>query len=88
MPSWIWRLRGALGIGLTWAFGWASIGTIVAVLIFFFLGLGAPLVNLIFYHARIFGVLGFAGGTLFAGVLRLTEGRRRFDELSLPRFAA
>lgn len=28
------------------------------------------------------------GGALFSGVLRLTEGRRSFDELSLPRFTA
>ena len=32
--------------------------------------------------------MGFIGGTTFSGVLGLTEGRRRFDELSLSRFAA
>jgi len=35
-----------------------------------------------------FGVLGFFSGATFASVLRLTEGRRRFDQLSLPRFTA
>jgi hypothetical protein len=35
-----------------------------------------------------FGVLGFVGGTIFSTVLSIAEGRRRFDQLSLPRFVA
>jgi hypothetical protein len=35
----------------------------------------------------IFGVLGFFAGVTFSGLLVLTEGRRRFDQMSLPRFA-
>jgi len=35
-----------------------------------------------------FGVAGFVAGVLFSGVLGLVEGRRRFDQMSLPRFAA
>jgi hypothetical protein len=35
----------------------------------------------------IFGVLGFFAGVIFSAFLALTEGRRRFDEMSLPRFA-
>jgi hypothetical protein len=34
-----------------------------------------------------FGVLGFIAGVTFSGVLGLAEGRRRFDQMSLPRFA-
>jgi hypothetical protein len=34
-----------------------------------------------------FGALGFVAGVTFSGVLGLVEGRRRFDEMSLPRFA-
>jgi hypothetical protein len=34
------------------------------------------------------GVLGFIAGLLFSGVIRFVEGRRRFDQMSLPRFAA
>ena len=33
-----------------------------------------------------FGVLGFIGGTIFSTVLRLADGRRSFEQLSLPRF--
>jgi hypothetical protein len=36
----------------------------------------------------VFGVLGFIGGIIFSGLLMLTEGRRGFDQMSLPRFAA
>ncbi len=35
-----------------------------------------------------FAMCGFAGGTAFSVVLSVTEGRRRFDEMSLLRFAA
>ena len=34
-----------------------------------------------------YGMLGFVGGAAFSVVLGITEGRRRFDEMSLPRFA-
>jgi hypothetical protein len=36
----------------------------------------------------IFGVLGFIAGIIFFALLVLTERRRTFDQLSLPRFAA
>jgi len=35
----------------------------------------------------IFGVLGFMAGVIFSAFLALTEGRRGFDQMSLPRFA-
>jgi len=40
------------------------------------------------FFARQNAALGFVGGATFAALLRLTEGRRRFDELRIPRFAA
>ena len=33
-----------------------------------------------------FGMLGFFAGVAFSGVLGLVEGRRSFDQMSLPRF--
>jgi hypothetical protein len=36
----------------------------------------------------IFGVLGFVAGVAFSVLVVLAERRRRFDEISLPRFAA
>ena len=36
----------------------------------------------------IFGVFGFISGVVFSGILMLAERRRRFDQMSLARFAA
>jgi len=36
----------------------------------------------------IFGVLGFLAGITFSGLLALTAGRRSFEQMSIPRFAA
>ena len=77
-------VRGAIGIGLTWAAGWAPIGALtgwVASAV-----LGFPIGVVATNYAVTFGVLGFLGGTIFSCVLRLAEGRRSFDQLSLPRF--
>ena len=34
------------------------------------------------------GAFGFVAGVIFSGVLGVVEGRRRFDQMSIPRFAA
>jgi hypothetical protein len=36
----------------------------------------------------VFGTFGFVAGVVFSGLLGLVEGRRRFGQMSLPRFAA
>jgi hypothetical protein len=36
----------------------------------------------------VFGVFGFLTGVTFSGLVVLAGGRRRFDQISLPRFAA
>lgn len=77
------RIRGAIGIALTWAVAWSGVGTIVV--LGFLLATGSrpdppfPLM---------FGAFGFVAGVVFSVVLTLAEGRRRFDQMSLPRFAA
>jgi hypothetical protein len=50
--------------------------------------LGFPLGVVTANYAVMFGVLGFIGGTIFSTVLSLAEGRRSFNQLSLPRFVA
>lgn len=78
MRQWLRRIRGAIGMGFAWAAAWSAAGTIPR----WVLGINAdapfPLV---------FGVLGFFAGVTFSGLLILTAGRRRFDDMSLPRFA-
>ncbi len=83
MTSWMSRTRGAMGIGLTWAAAWGAAGAVVV--LGFLLVTGSrpdppfPLM---------LGAFGFVAGVVFSGVLGLVEGRRRFNQMSLPRFAA
>jgi len=82
-------MRGALGMGLTWAAAWALVGVLIGVTsrllpglpwqVFFRL-FDAPLPAL--------ALPGFIGGVIFSMVLAIAGRGRRFDELSLRRFAA
>jgi len=89
MPGWLRRMRGMIGTGLTWALGWAVGGVLLGVSSIllpwlpwdgFFRIFDAPLPAL--------AVPGFFGGMLFSVLLGIAGRNRRFDELSLPRFAA
>ena len=89
MKRWLRRIRGVVGMGLTWAVGWALVGLLIGVTSILLPGLpwdaffrvfDAPLPAL--------AVPGFVCGALFSTVLGIAGRRRRFDELSLPRFAA
>lgn len=86
MKKWLRRIRGAIGTGLTWAVGRAPIGAITGWITGVFLGF--PLGEVAANYAVMSGVLGFIGGTIFSAVLSLAEGRRSFNQLSLPRFVA
>ena len=87
MKKWLRRIRGAVGMGLTWAAGWWPIGAVLGLVMGIVLG-GVPLGVIVARYVALFATLGFFGGAIFSTVLRMTEGRRRFDELSLSRFAA
>jgi hypothetical protein len=78
MRNWLRRIRGAIGMGFTWAAAWFAAGSVPRWVFGFNADVPFPLV---------FGVLGFIAGVIFSGLLVLTEGRRRFDQMSLPRFA-
>jgi len=65
-------------MGFTWGVAWSAAGFVLAVVTRFAADAPFPL---------IFGVLGFVAGLIFSAFLALTEGRRRFDQMSLPRFA-
>ena len=76
-------------MGLTWAAGWAGFGVLIGVASILLPGLpweaffevfDAPLPAM--------AIPGFFGGVLFSTVLGIAGRRRRFDELSVPRFAA
>lgn len=85
MKNWLRRIRGALGMGLTWA----AVG--------FLAGMGMELVHNLWPNPlgsavdiwpAALAYPGFLGGVAFSAVLGIAGGRRRFDELSLPGVAA
>lgn len=79
MQNWVGRVRGAIGMSVTWAVAWSAAGALPRWV--FGVETDAPL-------PLIFGVFGLLAGVVFSGVLALTERRRTFDQMSLPRFAA
>ena len=81
--KWRRRIRGAIGMGLTWAAAWFGAGMIM--LLALLLGTGSTGADVPYPLG--FGAFGFVAGVAFSGILGIAEGRRRFDEMSLPRFA-
>lgn len=79
MRNWLRRVRGAIGIAVAWGAAWSVVGMIPRWVFGFNADAPFPL---------IFGALGFLAGGSFSIILVVTEGRRRFDQMSLPRFAA
>jgi hypothetical protein len=80
MMRFLKRLRGALGMGLTWAVAWAVIGGGVME------GIVDPDGRILDMWPQTLAIPGFVGGVLFSGMLWVSAGRRRFEELSLSRF--
>lgn len=79
MKKWMRRIRAAIAMGLTWAAAWFGAGMLLLLVV----GFGAADVPFPLF----FGFLGFLAGAAFSGVLGVLGRRRRFDEMSLPRFA-
>lgn len=89
MNKWLRRIRGAVGMGLVWAAGWAVAGLLIGVSSVLLPGLpwdsffkvfDAPLPAM--------AIPGFFAGVFFSIVLGIAGRRRKFSELSVPRFAA
>lgn len=89
MMGWLRRVRGAIGMGLTWAVGWSPVGALMGAVLWalYFDGWGIGPGTVVGGYTGLFAGLGFLGGAIFSMVLRIAEGRRRFDQLTLPRFA-
>ena len=79
MWKWLRRIRGVIGMGFVWAFAWSAVGFIPRWVLGNETDLPFPI---------LFGGLGFFAGVTFAVLLVLTEGRRRFEQMSVRRFAA
>lgn len=66
-------------MGLTWAVAWFGAGMVLLLIV------GPDAADVPFPLG--FGFIGFLAGVTFSGVLGTVAGRRRFDQLSIPRFA-
>ena len=84
MKKWLKLIRGAVGMGLIWAAGWAVVGVLIALTSGF---LGVPEESGLDPWMAL-ATPGFIGGVIFSAVLWLAEGGRNFHELPLPRIAA
>ncbi len=87
MKKWLRRIRGAIGLGLTWALGWAGLFGMVLLIM-----AGSDLLEGwdLLYTVRALlgtGAAGFIAGSVFGVVLSILEGRRTLEELSLWRIA-
>ena len=79
MARWLKRVRGALVMGLLWAVVWAPLGVLLGMIVDRDGAMDEPWV-------LVGAFPGFIGGVLFSIVLAIAARRRRFHELSLPRF--
>ncbi len=90
MKKWLRRIRGAVGMGLTWAAGWALVVVLMGVITILLPGTGLEVIFEAADDELLMAMVlpAFAGGVVFSTVLGIAGRRRRFDELSLPQFAA
>jgi hypothetical protein len=73
------RVRAAIGMGLIWGAAWFGAGMILLLIV----GLGAADVP----FPLGFGMFGFFAGSIFSLLFGMAESGRRFEQMSLPRFA-
>jgi peptidoglycan/LPS O-acetylase OafA/YrhL len=80
MKKWLRRIRGAVGMGLTWAVVWGAAAVLMGLLV-------DPDGSMDEMWVAIGAYPGFLGGVVFSAVLAVAARRRRLDELSLARVA-
>ena len=86
MPRWLRVVRGMIGMGLTFSAGVGVVASMIAGLVWLLAGseVGRDVIRLVIASS----IWAFPIGVAFSGVMTMTARGRRFDKLSLPRFAA
>ena len=85
MTKWLRRVRGVLGMGVAWAIGGLGVAAVIEGADNVTPG-GIAAIHVIDMWPPLLLVAGFVGGLLFGTLLGIVGARRRFEELSLPRF--
>lgn len=80
MQSWRRRIRGAIGMGITWGLAWLLAGLVLLAIV----GLDAADVPFPLF----FGFLGFWAGVVFSVIFGSIERGRSIAQLSIARFAS
>jgi hypothetical protein len=86
MKRWLRPIRGAIGMGLTWAVGWGLVGFLFEMILNILPG--NDLGHIVDMWPQFLAMNGFLGGVVFSMVLGVAAGRRRFDQLSIRGFGA
>lgn len=89
MRKWRRRIRGAVGMGLVWAVAGAGVGMLIELIANLLpRGLHDAMASAVDIWPALLAIVGFLGGAVFSVLLGVVGAHRRFEELSLPRFAA
>jgi hypothetical protein len=87
MRQWLRRIRGVLGMGLIWAVGGLGVGGLIELLDNVLPG-GLAMASAVDMWPQTLAIVAFRRGVVFAIVLGLARGHRRFEDFSLAEFAA
>lgn len=85
MKKWLRRIRGSVGIGLSWALAGLLLGGAIELIHNIWPN---PVGSAVDIWPAVLAYPGFVGGIAFSAVLGVAGRRRSFDELSLPAVAA
>lgn len=88
MKRWLRRIRGAVGMGVTWALAWALGGVLLGLTSVLLPALPWEVLFAAIDPLMALAVPGFVSGVIFSTMLGIAGRSRRFDELSVPGFAA
>jgi hypothetical protein len=87
VTKWLKRIRGVVGMGLIWAVGGLCIGALIE-LVDNVAPSAHSFTRLVDMWPQTLAIVAFRRGVLFALVLGVARGGRRFEEFSLAQFAA